>query len=107
MERLYRACIFLVALLLISKYGYAKDASTLHNEHQRYTAIIEDVIEVSDKGFRSIKYVVTWKGNKIIVPDANLYVQKSIGDELKFLVMWHELETENGSIKNLNFTALE
>jgi len=94
-------------LLSFSVTSYASDESVLYNKHQRYTAVIEEVIDVSDKGFRSINYILTWNENKIIVPATNLLVQKKKGETITFLVMWTELKTDDGSVKNLSFTALE
>lgn len=94
-------------LLSCSVSGYASDEGVLYNKHQSYTAVIEDVIDITDNGFRSLNYILTWNDNKIIVPANNLLVQKKKGETLKFLVMWHELKTEDGSVKNLSFTAIE
>lgn len=107
MERSYLIKMLAVLLLCFSQYSNAENENAPNSDHQRYTAIIEGVIDVADQGYRSINYLVTWKGNQIVVPAPNLYVRKKKGDELKFLVMWHELKTESGSIKNLGFTALE
>ncbi|EJI84337.1 hypothetical protein AEST_27800 [Alishewanella aestuarii B11] len=94
-------------LLSFSVSSYASDERVIYNKHQSYTAVIEDVIDITDNGFRSLNYILTWNDNKIIVPANNLLVQKKKGEMLKFLVMWHELKTEEGSVKNLGFTALE
>ncbi|GGW73798.1 hypothetical protein [Alishewanella tabrizica] len=94
-------------LLSFSVSSHASDERVLYNKHQSYTAIIEDVIDVTDNGFRSVNYILTWNDNKIIVPANNWLEIKKKGDMLKFLVMWHELKTEGGSVKNLGFTALQ
>jgi hypothetical protein len=93
--------------LSFSEFSYASDENILYNKHQSYTAVIEDVIDVTNNDFRSLNYILTWNDNKIIVPANNLLVKKKKGETLKFLVMWHELKTDEGSVKNLGFTAIE
>ncbi len=99
--------ILVFSLLSFSEFSYASDENILYNKHQSFTAVIEDVIDVTDNGFRSVNYILTWNDNKIIVPKNNLPVHKKKGETLKFLVMWHELKTDDGSVKNLSFQALE
>lgn len=111
MDRCYRLVLLALMSVYFSSVSVAEEERSpiYENEsgHQRYSAIIKDVIDVDYHGFRSLKYLVIWKDQEIIIPDPNLHVQKKKGDELKFLVMWHTLYTEEGEIKNLNFSALE
>lgn len=94
-------------LLSFQVFSNVSDERILYDKHQRYSAVIEDVIDVTDNGFRSVNYIVTWNDNKIIVPGFNWLEIKEKGEVLEFLVMWHELKIEGGSIKNLGFTAVE
>jgi len=98
-------------LLLLSFHSFAEDLNSPkyepHRGHQRYTAVIEEVIDVAYQGFRNVNYLVTWNGQQIIVPNVNMSVKKQKGEQLTFLVTWHELETKNGVVKNLGFSALE
>jgi hypothetical protein len=75
--------------------------------HQSYSSPIQEIIQVEYEGYRSISYRVKWKGNEIIVLNTIHDIKKSTGDELKFLVIWHDLETDDGTKKLLSFSSLE
>lgn len=77
------------------------------NGHQSYSAIIKEVILIEYDGYTSVKYRVNWKGKDIIVPNTIQSISKSVGDTLKFLVMWHDLETRKGTKQLLAFSSLE
>ena len=110
MECFKNTKLIAIMVLLCSFSSFAEEENTPFLEpyrgHQSYTAVIDDVIDITYHDFRSIHYLVTWKGQQIVVKNPNLHVKKKKGDQLTFLVMWYNLEKENETIKNLAFTAL-
>jgi hypothetical protein len=111
MEMKFLKKYLFIVCLGFNTSGFAKTENTpLHQPgrgHQSYSSLIQEVIQVEYEGYRSISYRVKWKGNDIIIPNTILKIKKNTGDELKFLVMWHDLETEDGTKKLLNFSGLE
>lgn len=100
----------LTSLFSFNSYSLPQTENTPYYEpyqgHQSYVAVIEEVIDITYHEFRSIKYRVAWNGQQIIVRASNLEVKKEKGDKLKFLVMWNTIESDDGPIKNLAFSAL-
>ena len=70
------------------------------------TASIEDVLRVEDGGYKSVTYVVTWKGARVGVEDPLSVSNHHIGDTIKFMVhRWHPADKSDP--RALHFTLLD
>jgi hypothetical protein len=69
-------------------------------------ARIEDVLRVEDDGYKSVTYVITWKGERAGVDDPLSVSNHHIGDVIKFMVdRWHP--TDKPDPRALRFTLLD
>lgn len=69
-------------------------------------ARIEDVLRVEDDGYRSVTYVITWKGERVGVDDPLSVSNHHIGDVIKFMVnRWHPAGKRDP--RALRFTLLD
>ena len=46
---------------------------------------VEDVLSISEDGYRSRAYIVTWHGSRVLVSDPLAESEKSVGDSIDFL----------------------
>jgi hypothetical protein len=55
------------------------------------TASVEEVLATEDDGYRASTYVVRWHGNRVLLVDRLAATHLSVGDDVSFLVMRHEV----------------
>lgn len=106
-----KAAIFL-AFLPFALAAHAQDLTPNHtNNHgiSSYTteiARVEGILRVEDDGYKSVTYVITWKGNHIGVEDPLSRSDHQVGDVIKFMVSrWHPSESPEPKV--LSFTLVE
>lgn len=72
------------------------------------TAIVEKVFLVTDKGFSSIDYQITWHGQQVIVQDPIHSTNFKVGDKIGVLIMRHDMSSsaDPSGAKLLHFQVL-
>ena len=99
------------ALVLFALAGHAQDSAPSQADkgvgsYTTETARVESVLRVEDDGYRSVTYVVVWKGKRIGVEDPLSTSDHHIGEVIEFMVSrWHP--SVNPEPKVLRFTLLE
>jgi hypothetical protein len=70
------------------------------------SARIEQILATEDEGYRSVVYVVSWRGRLVGVTDPLSDSHHQVGDQIKMLVMrWQA--PDNSQLKVLGFTLNE
>jgi hypothetical protein len=54
-------------------------------------AIVEDVLSTVQGRYRSLAYIVTWHGSRVLVSDPLAESNKSVGDSIDFIASRHEV----------------
>ena len=102
----------IISLVLFAAPSQAQDPPPEHSEKHgnssftTETARIEDVLQVEDDGYRSVTYVVSWKGKRVGVEDPLSGSNHIVGDTITIMVSrWHPADKPDP--KSLRFTLLE
>ena len=83
----------------------SSDKAAAHN-FTIESARIEQILSNEDEGYRSVVYVVSWKGRLVGVTDPLSESHHQVGDQIEMLVMrWQA--PDNSQLKVLSFTLNE
>ena len=62
------------------------------------TARVEEVLKITDDGYRFIAYIVTWHGERVVVSDPLARTDHVAGDEISIMV--HKMELPSSPAAN-------
>ena len=84
----------------------ASAAPAKPHDLERCEAKVEQVFRTEEDGFVSIYYLATWHGQHVIIADAIHMTDLSVGDQVHFLAMWHDMSSKEKQQKLLHFEVV-